>query len=47
MPNTENPTNRKQIIDSEDLQEITAEEMEALLSEADAEIEEEKNAAKG
>lgn len=46
MSNTNTEKERMSIIDSNDIQEITAEEMEELLSEVDQEIENEKNSGK-
>ena len=46
MSNMNTEKERMSIIDSNDIQEITAEEMEQLLSEVDQEIENEKNSGK-
>lgn len=46
MPNTSTEKKKIGIVDTDDLQEITAEEMEELLAEVDQEIEEEKNNGK-
>lgn len=46
MSNMNTEKERMSIIDSNDIQEITAEEMEELLSEVDQEIENEKNSGK-